>query len=185
MIVDWVDTVYTCTFCCPLVTGCVSVRFMTLPNHWMTLKWTLLDIQLHTIPIGLTQIFMEEKSICILFWLKKGYDEWENMGLFWIRYWFHEKSINTRIWWSASLRRANVLCHVWEWSDCIASVLFILSRPPLSSLEWWLACSLMPANALLFTPAPYPACSCVGLNKDVLSSSQYHPDNHRPALSFH
>ncbi len=154
-IVDWVDTVYTCTFCCPFVTGCVSVR-------------------------------CKAKSICILFWLKKGYyDEWENMGLFWIRYWFYEKSINTRIWWSTSLRRANVLSHVWEWSDCIASVLFILSRPPLSSLEWWLACSLMPANALLFTPAPYPACSCVGLNKDVLLSSQYHPDNHQPALSFH
>jgi len=43
----------------------------------------------------------------------------------------------------------------------------------------------MPANALLFTRAPYPACSCVGLNKDVLLSSQYHPDNHWPVLSFH
>lgn len=81
--------------------------------------------------------------------------------------------------------RVNVLSHVWEWSDCIASVLFILSWPPLSSLEWWLACSLMPANALLYTQAPYPACSCVRLNKDVLLSSQYHPDNHRPVLSFH
>lgn len=81
--------------------------------------------------------------------------------------------------------RVNVLSHVWEWSDCIASVLFILSWPPLSSLECWLACSLMPANALLYTQAPYPAWSCVRLNKDVLLSSQYHPDNHRLVLSFH
>lgn len=118
-------------------------------------------------------LFISLQSFCSVL-VKNNFlwvSEWEENSMLLLNLlsilWKVHKHLNLGI--CASLRPEQI-CSLLRLEN--GAIAFLLSRPPLSSLEWWLACSLMHFSSL----QPF-----IPLNKD----SRYRPDDHRPALSIH